>query len=136
MVGQLGDAPGGATEAGSGSRLAGRCPRCRRGALFDGPFTLSLRKSCPRCGLDYNFADAGDGPAVFAIFILGVLTLGGAMIAEFKLGVPIWGHLLLWGIAMPIGALVLLRLLKDRLIAGQYRHQAGEARPDREEDAG
>ena len=51
---------------------------------------MSLRSACDRCGLDYKFADAGDGPAIFAIFILGFLVLGGAMIAEFKFGAPVW----------------------------------------------
>ena len=38
-----------------------------------------LRDKCERCGLDYRFIDTGDGPAVFAIFILGFLVLGGAL---------------------------------------------------------
>src|SRR5919205_1250449 len=47
--------------------LAGRCPRCRKGPLFSG--FLNLRKQCDACGLDYSFADAGDGPAIFVILI-------------------------------------------------------------------
>lgn len=115
----------------AGLSLPGRCPRCSNGDLFDGPFTLTVKPACERCGLDYSFADAGDGPAVFAIFILGVLVLGGALIAEFKFGVPAWGHVLIWGILTPTLALVLLRWLKARLISGQFKHSAGEGRIDR-----
>lgn len=115
----------------SGLRLPGSCPRCSKGDLFSGPFTVSMAPSCAVCGLDYIFADAGDGPAIFAIFILGFLVLGGALIAEFKFGVPGWLHVVLWGILTPVLALLLLRGLKSKLIALQWRHHAGEGRIDR-----
>ena len=51
-----------------------------------------MRETCSNCGLDYKFVDTGDGPAVFAIFILGFLIVGGALIAEFKFGIPFWAH--------------------------------------------
>jgi uncharacterized protein (DUF983 family) len=106
--------------------LKGRCPRCGKGALFAGG--LALRESCGPCGLSYAFADAGDGPAVFAIFILGFLVLGGALLVEFKLGAPVWVHVVLWGGLTPLLAFGLLRVLKASLIALQYRHQAEEGR--------
>jgi uncharacterized protein (DUF983 family) len=96
--------------------------------LFTGPFTLTLRPQCERCGLDYGFIDTGDGPAVFGIMILGLLVLGGALIVEFKLAPPVWVHVLLWGPVTFGLALLLLRLLKATLIALQYRHKAGEGR--------
>ena len=107
--------------------LACRCPRCGKGHLFPGLLSLSLKDKCEACGLDYAFIDSGDGPAVFAIFILGFLILGGAMIAEFVFGVPVWGHVLLWGILTPILALGLLKALKGTLAALQYRYKAREA---------
>jgi uncharacterized protein (DUF983 family) len=106
--------------------LAGRCPRCGQGALFRRG--LVLRERCERCGLDYAFVDSGDGPAVFAIFILGALVLGGALFAEFKLHVPVWLHIVLWGIATPLLAFLLLRVLKATLIALQFKHKAEEGR--------
>lgn len=108
--------------------LKARCPRCGEGALFRSG--LTLRDGCDRCGLSYAFADAGDGPAVFAIFILGFLVLGGALLVEFRLGPPVWVHVVLWGVLTPLLAFVLLRVLKAALIALQYRHQAGEGRLD------
>ncbi|MEM9169542.1 MAG: DUF983 domain-containing protein, partial [Pseudomonadota bacterium] len=44
--------------------LAGKCPRCGRGALFQSYLKLNAR--CPVCDLDFSKADSGDGPAVFA----------------------------------------------------------------------
>jgi uncharacterized protein (DUF983 family) len=78
--------------------------------------------------LSYGFADAGDGPAVFAIFILGFLVLGGALLLEFKLNPPVWLHIALWGLLTPLGAFWLLRVLKATLIALQYKHAAGNGR--------
>jgi uncharacterized protein (DUF983 family) len=108
------------------SGFKGRCPRCGQGPLFRAG--LNLRESCNRCGLSYAFADAGDGPAVFAIFILGGLVLGGALLVEFKLQAPLMVHIGLWGVLTPILAFLLLRVLKATLIALQYTHKAEQGR--------
>ena len=104
--------------------LRARCPRCGAGALFGKG--LVLRDKCERCGLSYAFADAGDGPAVFAVFILGSIVLGGALLLEFRLHPPVWLHVVLWGLVTPLLAFLLLRVLKATLIALQYKHDAGE----------
>jgi uncharacterized protein (DUF983 family) len=106
--------------------LTARCPRCGDGALFRG--ALALRARCEKCSLDYRFIDTGDGPAVFGIMILGLVVLGGALILEFRVGPPLWVHLLLWGIGTPLLALGLLRFLKALLIALQFKHKAEEGR--------
>jgi uncharacterized protein (DUF983 family) len=106
--------------------LKARCPHCGEGALFRSG--LILRDKCERCGLDFAFADSGDGPAVFAIFILGFLVLGGALWVEFRLEPPVWVHVVLWGVLTPLLAFGLLRVLKATLIALQYKHKAGEGR--------
>lgn len=106
--------------------LTARCPRCGKGALFKSG--LVLRDKCSNCGLSYAFADSGDGPAVFAIFILGFVILGGALLVEFKLNPPVWVHIVLWGLLTPLFAFFLLRVLKATLIALQYKHKAEEGR--------
>lgn len=93
---------------------------------------LNMREKCDVCGLDYKFVDTGDGPAVFAIFILGFLCIGGALIAEFKFGVSWWVHVLLWGILTPLLAVLLLRFLKALLIALQFKNKAEEGRLSKE----
>jgi uncharacterized protein (DUF983 family) len=100
----------------------GCCPRCSRGALFRRG--LILRDRCAVCELDFRFIDTGDGPAVFAIFILGFLVLGLALIAEFKFGAPLWFHVITWGLLTPLLALGILRTLKGLLIGLQYRNKA------------
>jgi uncharacterized protein (DUF983 family) len=106
--------------------LGGRCPRCGRGALFRRG--LVLREKCEDCELSYGFADSGDGPAVFAIFILGFLILGGALLVEFKLHPPVWVHIVAWGMLTPVLAFFLLRVLKATLIALQFKHKAEQGR--------
>lgn len=109
--------------------LLGRCPRCGKGPLFQS--LLTIREACPACGLDYRAADTGDGPAVFAIFILGFLVLGGALWVEFKLEPALWVHVVSWGVLTPLLALALLRVLKGMLFTLQYKHKAAEGRMDR-----
>jgi uncharacterized protein (DUF983 family) len=106
--------------------LLARCPRCARGPLFRN--VLELRDGCDNCGMSYRFIDTGDGPAVFAIFILGFLVLGLALYVEFTYEPPVWVHVVLWGALTPLIALVILRVLKAGLIALQYRHKAEEGR--------
>jgi uncharacterized protein (DUF983 family) len=106
-----------------------RCPRCGRGRLFTGFLTLASR--CESCGLDYGFADAGDGPAVFVILIAGFLVVGAAVIVEFVWRPPYWVHALLWIPLILAVTLGLLRPLKGLLVALQFHHKAEEGRPDR-----
>ena len=108
------------------SGLLARCPRCGKGRLFKN--VLELRERCESCGLSYRFIDTGDGPAVFAIFILGFVVLGLALYVEFTYEPPTWVHVVLWGALTPLIALGLLRFLKAMLIALQYRHKAEEGR--------
>jgi uncharacterized protein (DUF983 family) len=106
--------------------LAARCPRCGRGTLLKNG--LELRERCTACNLDYKFVDTGDGPAVFAIFVLGFLILGGALYVEFTYEPPVWVHIVLWGVATPLVGFFLLRFLKALLIALQFRNKAEEGR--------
>ena len=108
--------------------LAGRCPRCGGGALFDG--YLKLRPACRRCGLDYSFADAGDGPAVFVILIIGFVVVGLALWLELAFSPPLWVHFILWAPLTVVLCLALLRLLKGVLITLQYKHSAREGTLD------
>ena len=109
--------------------LLGRCPRCGKGKLFDG--FLALHPQCAACGLDYAFADAGDGPAVFVMFIAGFIVVGMALVVEVKYAPRLWVHAVLWAPLILLVTLAPLRLLKGLLIALQYHHDAAEGRLDR-----
>ena len=109
--------------------LRGRCPRCGEGRMFSG--VLSLAKRCGVCRLDYSFADAGDGPAVFVILIIGFIVVGLALWMEVSVNPPLWLHFLLWIPLTLVLSLVALRLIKGVLIALQYSNKAAEGRLDR-----
>ena len=108
--------------------LACRCPRCGKGRLFQG--FLNLRSRCDNCGLDYAFADAGDGPAVFIILIAGFIVVGCALIVEFKYEPPLWLHAVLWLPLILATTLLPLRPMKGLMVALQYHHRAAEGRAD------
>jgi uncharacterized protein (DUF983 family) len=118
------DAPSLASTLAAG--LAGRCPACGRGKLFSGYLTLAPR--CSVCGLDYSFAEAGDGPAVFVILITGFIVVGAALFVEMAYAPPYWLHALIWGPLAILLPLLLLRSFKGVLIALQYKHKAEEGR--------
>lgn len=108
--------------------LAGKCPRCGQGKLFDG--FLSIKTSCASCGLDYSFADSGDGPAVFVIMIVGFIVVGLVLFVELAYQPPMWLHLVIWLPLTVLLAAMVLRPLKGLLIALQFRHKAQEGRLD------
>lgn len=118
------DAPSLASTLAAG--LAGRCPACGRGKLFSGYLALAPR--CDVCGLDYSFAEAGDGPAVFVILITGLIVVGAALFVEMAYAPPYWLHALIWGPLAILLPLLLLRSFKGVLIALQYKHKAEEGR--------
>lgn len=106
--------------------ITGHCPACGRGKLFDGYLKLAPR--CDVCGLDYNFADSGDGPAVFVILVTGFIVVGAALIVEVLYAPPYWLHALLWGSLSVLLPLILLRSFKGVLIALQFKHKAEEGK--------
>jgi uncharacterized protein (DUF983 family) len=106
--------------------LACACPRCGRGKLFQG--FLTLRPRCEACGLDYSFADAGDGPAVFIMFLAGFIVVGSSLIVEALYHPPYWVHAVLWLPLIVIVTIGPLRPMKGLMIALQYHHKAEEGR--------
>jgi uncharacterized protein (DUF983 family) len=64
-------------------RAAVPMPRRGKGKLFGG--FLTLKNDCDSCDLDFNFADWGDGPAIFVIMIAGAIVVGAALITEVSI---------------------------------------------------
>lgn len=102
------------------------CPRCGKGKVFRGFLTVPPR--CEVCELDYGFADSGDGPAVFIMFLAGFIVVGAALVTEVLYHPPYWVHAVLWVPLILIVTLGLLRPMKGLMIALQYYHQAEERR--------
>jgi uncharacterized protein (DUF983 family) len=111
-----------------GTGLSGRCPCCGEGQMFSG--FLNLAPRCEVCGLDFGFADSGDGPAVFVTLIAGFLVLGIALAVDVAYEPPLWVYLVFF---LPLTLLVclgLLRPLKGLLVASQYKNKAAPGRLD------
>lgn len=96
--------------------------------MFKGFLTLASR--CDACGLDFAFADSGDGPAVFVTLIAGFLVLGSALAIDVAYEPPLWIYIVIF---LPLTLLVclgLLRPLKGLLVASQYKNKAAPGRLD------
>jgi uncharacterized protein (DUF983 family) len=105
--------------------LAGDCPRCGSHTLFKG--WVGFADKCRACGLDYSSFNVGDGPAAFLIFIVGTITVVGALVVDGAFSPPWWVHLV-WipvAAALTIGG---LRVSKGWLLAQEYKHRAREGR--------
>jgi uncharacterized protein (DUF983 family) len=101
-----------------------RCPRCGEGKLFKG--YLKVAPACSVCGLDFKFADSGDGPAIFVIFLVAPLIIILALVVGAVFNPPPYVHLILSIPATLIFSLALLPPFKGVLVALQYRHDAHE----------
>jgi uncharacterized protein (DUF983 family) len=107
------------------SAVAGECPRCGARGLFEG--WIRFAPKCRGCGLDFTGFNVGDGPAAFLIFIVGTITVVGALLVDGAFSPPWWVHLV-WipvATALTVGG---LRLSKAWLLAQEYKHRAGEGR--------
>ena len=98
--------------------LKGCCPRCGAGPLFAGFLTLKPR--CDSCGLDFAFADSGDGPAFFVMSIVGIVVVALALWAEFTYQPPLWLQFATVFPALIAGCLATLQPMKAWLVAEQF----------------
>lgn len=110
------------------SGLKCRCPECGEGPLFYS--YLKVSRTCESCGTDLSFAESGDGPAIFIIFIVGFIIMALAGVVDALFHPPVVVHLILWLPMTVILCLALLPPFKATMIALQYRHDAQEGRPD------
>lgn len=103
-----------------GVALSHRCPACGAGKLYRN--VLNLHERCSACGLDFTKHDVGDGPAFFAITLLGFVVVGLALGLEVWVRPPYWVH----GVSVLLSLLILtplsLRFFKSYLIALKYKH--------------
>ena len=106
--------------------MAGRCPRCGEGKMFKGFITVADK--CDHCGLDYRFADAGDGPAIFVMLIAGFIIVGAALWLEVSYEPPMWVYFVIFLPLTLIVCLGMLRPLKGVLVALQYANRAEQGR--------
>ncbi len=126
----MSDAPPGPTAApvqpsAFAAGLAGRCPRCGKGSIFDG--FLALKTICPVCSLDLTKADTGDGPAFFASFIGGFVLLAVGVWVQVAYEPSFW----VYAVLLVVGSLLIvgmIRPIKGLLTALQFTNKAEQGR--------
>jgi uncharacterized protein (DUF983 family) len=102
-----------------------RCPECGRGAVFSG--YLRFRDTCPVCGADFKAADAGDGPAVFVILIVGAIVAPLLIFLQVGLDLADWLALTITMVTAIALCIAFLPPFKAILFALQWKHKAREA---------
>jgi uncharacterized protein (DUF983 family) len=102
-----------------------RCPQCGEGEVFQG--YLKFRDHCRVCSADFKAADAGDGPAVFVILIVGAIVAPLLIILQFGTPLPDWLALTITMLTAIALCLALLPPFKSVLFALQWKHKAREA---------
>lgn len=94
---------------------------------------MTLNEQCSSCHQSFEFADSGDGPAVFVILLAGFLVVAAALYVELTYQPDYWVHAALWLPLTLASTLGLIRPLKAWLIYQQFhnkasQHRAGEPR--------
>lgn len=114
--------------------LACKCPKCGKGSLYNDRYSMTVKPACDHCGLNLSDHDAGDGPAVFLIFILGFMLVPLALAFEWAFAPPLWLHGVIWTIVALSITLGSLKPLKAYIIALQYKHRPGDWKNDNENE--
>ena len=88
---------------------------------------LKFRDTCAVCGADFKAADAGDGPAVFVILIVGAIVAPLLIFLQVAVDLP---DTLALGITLVTAIVLCIAFLppfKATLFALQWKHKAREA---------
>lgn len=111
------------------------CPKCGKGRLFKGLLSLGYLKECASCALDYKRFDAGDGPAVMIMMLLGFVVMIAAVVVEFKYEPPFWVHVALWLPTTYLATVGMLKVGKSLMAAADYTYNAGIGVLDSSQDS-
>lgn len=109
-----------------GTGLKGLCPECGKGRLFAG--FLTFAEDCNICGADLKDDDAGDGPTIFVIFIVGIFIIPMAIAFQMISDAPMWLTMSIWIPIIIIVCLLLLRLLRGVMFNLAWATKAREIR--------
>jgi len=111
----------------------GRCPQCGGGALF--LRYLKVAPRCDRCGLDLEGHRADDAPPYATLFVVGHVTIPGALFAERFLDPPLWAQFVVWTVILIAGSLWFLPISKGALIGVQWSNKMHGFDPDGDSEA-
>ena len=88
---------------------------------------LKLAPACDKCGADFALADAGDGPAVFVVLVVGAVVTPLLFILQLGFKLPDWVAIIATMLVAIALCLALLPIFKATLFALQWKHGAREA---------
>lgn len=97
----------------------GKCPKCGEGKLFNG--IVKLADECNSCKLDLTTFETADGPAFFAISIVGTIVGITAGVTEIIHSPSVITHLALWTPSIFLGSFWIMRVTKGLMIAHQFQ---------------
>ena len=92
-----------------------RCPHCLQGAVFDG--LISMRETCPVCGITYEREHGFFMTAIFFGYVLGFVALLPAIVLLLLIDATI-----IWYVIVPTGILVVLAPLLLRYSRVLWMH--------------
>lgn len=93
------------------------CPACGKRGVFKNP--VKVRDNCSECGVRLSHYETADGPAFFAITIVGLIVGLGAGLVEAVSSPPLWLQSLIWLPFIFIGSILVIRITKTLMIAHQ-----------------
>lgn len=89
---------------------------------------LSYSDACAVCGADFSHEDAGDGPAIFVIFLVGIFIIPMALGFQMILDPPVFVTFLVWSPIIIAVSLWWLRLLRGLMFNIAWQRKAREVR--------
>jgi uncharacterized protein (DUF983 family) len=95
-----------------------RCPACGSGRLFKA--WLKPVDQCAACGEDLHHQRSDDLPPYISIMILGHVAVGGFLMTDLILMVPMWVHFAIWVPITILVALLTIQPIKGGVIGLQW----------------
>ncbi|GGB58757.1 hypothetical protein GCM10011316_33550 [Roseibium aquae] len=112
--------------------MAGKCPACGQGKLFDG--FLATRHACEACGEAFHHHRADDAPPYFTITIVGHIIIPALLAVEVLWRPALWIHMTIWIPLTILLAFAFMRPVKGALVALQWALYMHGFDPDAGED--
>ncbi|MBA2934018.1 DUF983 domain-containing protein [Sphingomonas sp. CGMCC 1.13654] len=103
--------------------LAGRCPHCGKGRLFDGG--LRSARECSVCQEDLTPQRADDFPAYLVILVLGHLLVPIVVLVNMAWDLPLWSQMVGWCVLAVLIAVLMIRPAKGAVIGAQWALRMG-----------
>ncbi|MDS7596833.1 DUF983 domain-containing protein [Agrobacterium tumefaciens] len=98
--------------------MVNRCPACGSGRLFRA--WLKPVDNCAACGEEMHHQRSDDLPPYISIVIIGHIAVGGFMMTDLIMQVPMWVHFAIWVPITILAALVTLQPIKGGVIGLQW----------------